>query len=204
MLKILFVCTGNTCRSPLAASLLKEKMPEASVQSAGLFAGHGQPASRGTSEVLKRKGISINHETQPVSDKLLQWSDLVLTMTTQHKQSLALQYPNYQDKLYTLKEYVLSGSETDNWEELKAAYSDFEEKRAEFLRKNETKLSPVELEDALYEQFEQEIKQIHRLEASQPNHDISDPFGGDLETYQATLNEIEDYIDLLIKKIDNA
>lgn len=201
MQKILFVCTGNTCRSPLAASLLREKMPGAEVQSAGLFAGFGQPASTNTVEVLKQRGISLKHETQPVSEELLQWADLILSMTTQHKQSIALQYPAYQEKLFTLKEYALKGSEEDSWEELKAAYSDFEEKRADFMRKNEKQLSQVELEDNLYQKFEAEIDQINQLEASQPNYDVSDPFGGNLEAYHMTLKEIEKYVDLLIKRI---
>lgn len=201
MMKILFVCTGNTCRSPLAETLLKEKLPDAEVQSAGLFAAYGQPASRGAIEVLKQRGLTLNHLSQPVSESLLQWADLVLVMTTQHKQSLALQFPAHQTKLFTLKEYIMKESEDDNWEELKAAYSDFEEKRADFLRKNEKNLSPLELEDAFYRYFKEEIDRINRLESSQPCLNISDPFGGDVQAYQATLQELETYIDLLVKKI---
>src|SRR5699024_6685288 len=199
-MKVLFVCTGNTCRSPMAEALLSEKNSDVEVQSAGLFAMNQQKANEHTIKVLKEQGIMIDHYSQPVTNELLEWADIVLTMTTQHKQSLILQFPHHQDKYFTLKEYV---SETDKkiWDKLKKAYADYEEKRSIFIQENEKKLSSIELDKKLATRFKNDIEKIEQLEASLINYDISDPFGGDLEIYRKTLQEIDKYINLLNKKV---
>src|SRR5690625_5346403 len=57
-------------------------------------------------EVMEEKGIQMNHRSQSVTEDLLRWADLVLTMTAQHKHSLMIEFPHYQEKYFTLKEYV--------------------------------------------------------------------------------------------------
>src|SRR5699024_3535751 len=198
-MKILFVCTGNTCRSPMAEALVRKKMPEAEVRSAGIFAGNDGKANPKAIASLKDHNIDLDHHSHPVTHKLLNWADLVLTMTTGHKQSLILQHPNFQDKYFTLKEYV---SEADKhvWNELKQAYADYEEKRSLYIQKNQLKLDNSQLNQKLEYYLQDDLERIRNLEANLINYDISDTFGGDLRIYHETLRELDKYTDLLIKK----
>ncbi|MDA7025385.1 low molecular weight protein arginine phosphatase [Bacillus sp. CLL-7-23] len=109
-MNILFVCTGNTCRSPMAEVLFRsvasQKNLNTSVKSAGLFAPDHGKASVYAVEALFEKRIALNHSTSKLSQEKLKWADLVLTMTEQHKRLAIQQFSEYQEKVFTLKEYV--------------------------------------------------------------------------------------------------
>lgn len=113
-MRILFVCTGNTCRSPMAEKIFRKMAKEqglpVDIRSAGTFAYAGSPASVNASQVLQSKGIQEEHVSQMVTPDLMDWATLVLTMTYAHKSSLLQAYPQMGEKIYTLKEYTNPGS----------------------------------------------------------------------------------------------
>lgn len=110
-MNILFVCTGNTCRSPMAQGLLEDmarkKDLDIVVKSAGVFALDGQSVSREAVQVLREEGINISHHrANMIHRDLVEESDLILTMSKSHKEALLSKYDFIEGKVFTLKEYA--------------------------------------------------------------------------------------------------
>jgi len=92
-LRVLIVCTGNTCRSPLAAvALLDELGPDrgrVEVSSAGTAAWEGQPASATTIELAALEGIDLkSHRSRRVTPALARGADLILVMEREHARAV--------------------------------------------------------------------------------------------------------------------
>ncbi|MCK9268353.1 MAG: low molecular weight protein arginine phosphatase [Alkaliphilus sp.] len=116
MKTILFVCTGNTCRSVMAEALFKhmladrkDKLKDIKVISAGIYAWEGDKASYGAEKILKEKGINVTeYSSRLLTPKLVEEADLVLTMTSNHKRAVLGMCPKAGTKVHTLKEYALN------------------------------------------------------------------------------------------------
>lgn len=107
-MKILFVCTGNTCRSPMASALMNkiaiDNDMNIACSSAGIFAKSGDKASKHAIEAMNDYDIDLSgHRSTPLTEALICEYDLILTMTDGHKSMISALAP---EKIHTICEYA--------------------------------------------------------------------------------------------------
>lgn len=168
--KILFICTGNTCRSLMAEYLLKKMAKEdgieIEVRSAGVSTGVNSQIPVLTLMVLGKEGISPDgHIVTPLTTTLIEWADLILTMETPHLNRVIGLAPEAREKVFLLTEYTLN-------------------ENVETQGHKATKTGTIT---------------IDKFAAFRNQCGLPDPFGGSREAYETCLAHIKECLGRLIK-----
>lgn len=116
-MKYMFVCTGNTCRSPMAEALFNKICEDNNIEhfsiSRGLSVFFPQPVNPKSLESLKKQGVSdFKHTALGITEDDVAKCDVILTMTSSHKLALKNSFSKYKSKIFTINEKAY-GKESD-------------------------------------------------------------------------------------------
>lgn len=104
---ILIVCVGNICRSPMAEAIIKNKLKEKKVKSAGINAVVGHDIDSKAKVALRKNGVSFEtYEAKKLNADLLQWSHLVLVMEKKQVQKIVNRFPESNGKVFLIGKWI--------------------------------------------------------------------------------------------------
>lgn len=107
-MKVLFVCTGNVCRSPMAEGFLRHEAQrlglDIETRSTGTHAWYGRAATIDGRKIMNELGVSIDdHRTLELDEELVGWADLIIGMSREHSRDTIRGFPEAERKTYTMK-----------------------------------------------------------------------------------------------------
>jgi len=113
--RIVVVCSGNTCRSAMAEAMLRRALADefggradgVAVESAGISAREGDPASENARAVMMERGLDISsHRARLLTEDVIEGADLMLVMTSAHRRAVLSRHPSMEGKVFTLNEFA--------------------------------------------------------------------------------------------------
>lgn len=201
-MEFLFVCTGNTCRSPMAEGyfnfVTRKSGIDAAGKSAGIVANDGQHASDYSVRAMRELfDIDISgHKAKSVTVAGMLSADYVITMTKSHKLVLKGMFPEHEDKIFTLSEFAYRCKngminlkrENSKSDKVNEEVSNIETGTSTETAKNTSNKASQNTKHGA-------ITEHH---ASEYFEDIADPYYYGLDVYMETAREIAEYIDEII------
>jgi len=170
------VCTGNTCRSPMAEAILQHRLDQIGVasvvRSAGLLSD-GHPATDSAADTMAARGLDISgHRSRRITPEMLVGPDLIIGMAREHVREAVVLRPELYVRTFTLKEIVRRGSDVGA-------------------------RAPGQSIDA-WLRVTHEGRKPTQLMGASPLDDVADPVGRPAPVYDATARELDELAEQLV------